>query len=138
MIRSFRHRPHVSWVPGSWPEASKPTFPLSEVAKHPFIMPLSDSENDIDAPFVEHGVAVDDRFAVHDGYTAWRMVEAGLGISVNNLLMSQLWEGNIAVHLLDPPASIELGIAVRSVAAASPAGRALVDRLRVLVARMRS
>ncbi len=100
-------------------------------------MSLPDSENDVDALFVEHGVAVNDRFAVHDGYIAWRMVEAGLGISVNNLLMSQRWEGNVAVHPLDPPASIELGIAVRSVAAASPAVRALVDRSRALIARMR-
>ena len=49
------------------------------------------------------------------------MVAAGLGVSVNNRLQTEGLRERIVLKPFDPPEFVTLGIAVPSIAAASPA-----------------
>ena len=53
------------------------------------------------------------------------MVEAGLGISMNNALNSRLWTGGVKFLPLDPPQMVEIGIATDP--AMSPAARTFIE-----------
>ncbi|MBO4365165.1 MAG: LysR family transcriptional regulator [Eggerthellaceae bacterium] len=117
----------VAWVPSNWPEAQLRTLPLSSLEGKPFIMPLPGNKNDVESLLCDLGIQPQVKFAANDGYTAWCMVEQGLGISMNNLLMSAGWSGNVRVMRFNPEQRIELGIAVPSMNTASPATRAFVE-----------
>ena len=49
------------------------------------------------------------------------LVEAGLGVSMNNRLMTAQWQGRVAILPMDPPHTITIGIAIPSRDGASPA-----------------
>jgi DNA-binding transcriptional LysR family regulator len=117
----------VAWIPTDWPEAELDAFPLDQMENKPFIMPLPGNKNDVETLIAEHRIHVDERFTANDGYTAWRMVEQGLGMSLNNYLMGCTWQGDVRVMPLDPPQEIELGISVPYLQAASPATRAFIE-----------
>ena len=123
----------VAWVPTAWPEAQREAFPIKALEGKHFIMPLPGNKNDVETLLAEQDVGVDVRFAANDGYTAWRMVEQGLGMSLNNYLMGCTWQGEVAVLPLDPPQEIELGIAVPNLQTASPATRAFIGYAKRIV-----
>lgn len=144
----------VIWIPSDWPQAQLEAFPLQDLDGLPFIMPLPGSDNDIELILAQHGIRPDVRFTVNDGYTAWRMVAAGLGASMNDELMASEWEHvngaqseqtlreaarntlpasprkHVCVMKLDPPQPIEIGIAIPSMADASPAVRKFIEYVR--------
>ena len=123
----------VAWIPITWPEAQLEAFPIASLEGKPFIMPLPGNKNDVETLLAEQGIDVDVRFAANDGYTAWCMVEQGLGMSLNNYLMGCTWQGNLRVTPLDPPQEIELGVAVPNLQTASSATRAFIDYAKRIV-----
>jgi len=58
------------------------------------------------------------------------LVEAGLGISLNQRLISRDWAGDVAVVPFDSPQEVELGIALPSLADTSPAARMFLECVR--------
>ena len=56
----------------------------------------------------------------------YAMVEAGLGISLNNGLNADGWQGKVVIKPLDPPQSVIIGIAVPSMNLISPAAKKFV------------
>jgi DNA-binding transcriptional LysR family regulator len=52
------------------------------------------------------------RFTTTDPYSAYLMVEAGLGVSLNQSLTARDWQGGVVVMPLDPPQPVEIGIAL--------------------------
>ena len=54
-------------------------------------------------------------------YTCWTMVEAGLGISMDNAFSSLRWSGRVKVLPFATEDRLELGMALPSLAQASPA-----------------
>ena len=119
--------PLVAWVPREWSESEWSAFPLAKLPDYPFIMPLPGSDTDAAMLLAQHSMSPNVLFSANDNYTTWRMVEAGLGISVNNQLMSSGWSGEVVVLPFDPPQEIELGVAVLGLGDASPATRAFID-----------
>ena len=55
------------------------------------------------------------------------MVEAGLGISFNQRLISKRWKGEVAELPFSPPQYVTLGISLPSLRDASPAAKRLID-----------
>lgn len=51
------------------------------------------------------------KFSTMDSLATYSMVEAGLVLSMNNAINGRAWSGNIRILLLDPPQSVEIGIA---------------------------
>lgn len=117
----------VVWLPASHPRAHGKSFPLKELDGIPFIMPFPDTDNDIERLLAADGLEPDVRFSSKDNLTVYAMVEAGLGASMNNELMTANLSGGVVVLPLDPPRTIELGIAVPSLAEASPATKRFVE-----------
>ena len=54
------------------------------------------------------------------------MVEAGLGVSFNQRLISRKWSGTVAEIPFDPPQFVTLGISVPSLKEASPAAKKFI------------
>mgnify|MGYP004644196099 FL=1 len=63
-----------------------------------------------------------------DSCATYSMVEAGLGLSMNNAVNGRLWSGGVKILPLDPPQYVEIGIASR--ADASPAAKRFLNFLR--------
>lgn len=64
-----------------------------------------------------------------DSLATYSMVEAGLGLSMNNAVNGRAWSGSVRILPLAPPQTVEIGIA--SLPDLSPATRALFGFLRL-------
>lgn len=121
----------MAWLPMNHPLASLPAFPLKQLEKEPFIDELPGEETDIWHLSQKEHLHLNVIFTSIDNYTAYKMVEAGLGISLNNRLMSASWQGKVKVLPLDPPQYIELGMAVPEVL--SPALEKFIEYMKKAV-----
>lgn len=102
----------VVWLPENHPLATLPAFPVRQLEKEPFIDELPGEETDIWELCEKEQLHLNVIFTSIDNYTAYKMVEAGLGISLNNRLMTATWQGKVKVLPLSPRQYIELGMAV--------------------------
>lgn len=114
------------WLPKDHPYAKKESFPLAKLGDYPFIITQPEQDTDIDRLLHKAGVKADIRFATTDGFSTYCMVEAGLGISLNQALITRRWQGNVVTLPFDPPQYIDLGLAVPSLKEASPAARRFI------------
>lgn len=62
-----------------------------------------------------------------DSLATYSMVEAGLGLAMNNALNGRAWPGGVRILPLDPPQIVEIGAATLS--DLSPAARTFLDFL---------
>lgn len=115
------------WLPENHPEAGNTRFQVRKLADYPFIMIEPGNDTDLDRVFSRARVHPDIHFETKDAFSAYRMVEAGLGISLNQRLISREWHGKVVTLPFDPPQYVHLGIAIRSVHDASPAAKKFVD-----------
>jgi DNA-binding transcriptional LysR family regulator len=102
----------VAWVPKGHPLAAGGTFPLSAFATEPYIDICRPSETDCSITFDKYGICPNVRFTTTDPYSAYLMVEAGLGVSLNQSLTARDWQGGVVIMPLDPPQPVEIGIAL--------------------------
>ena len=121
------------WLPEGHPEAGGLRFPVTKLADHPFIMIQPGTDTDLDRVFQRAGVHPDIHFETKDAYSAYRMVEAGLGISLNQRLISREWHGRVVTLPFDPPQFVHLGIAIPSMRDASPAAKKFVEYILKIV-----
>ncbi len=129
----LREDPLVVWLPADHPYASEPAFPLSELDGAPFIETSPNQNTDITQLLTAEGLHPNIRYTTTSSYTSYKLVEAGLGISVNNMLMTQGWDGSVVELPFSPPRSVELGIAVPSLSHASLATQEFIDCARRVV-----
>lgn len=120
----------VAWLPKDHPKASLAAYLVRDLGSDPIVMTLPGCDTDLERLLEREGIEPDVRFTTKDNYTTYAMVAAGLGVSVNNELMAKNWADEAAVLPLDPPQYISLGIAVPSLAEASPAARKFIARAR--------
>ena len=76
---------------------------------------------------IEESLMPDIKFSTKDSFTTYCMVEAGLGISMNNHLISQKWSGQVKQLPFNPPHYVELGLAIPDLEEASPATKVFID-----------
>lgn len=117
----------VVWLPPSHPLAGKTAFPLEALASYPFIITQPGQDTDIDRLLSKYHIHPDLHFATKDAYSTYRMVEAGLGISLNQSLFAKGWKGNVVTLPFDPPQVIHLGISIPSLKEASPAAKKFIQ-----------
>lgn len=120
----------VVWLPEDHRLAQGKVYPLAALTEEKFIEPLPGGDTDVAHVLQREGVTRNIQFTALDNYTTYRMVEAGLGVSINNRLMTASWKGKVKILPMDPPRYIELGIAIPSLAEASPAMKRFVDYIR--------
>ena len=120
----------VAVIPQDHPCASLPAFPLERFAREPMIAIQPDAETDNARLFRHFRIRPQFFYSCADYAAALTMVEAGLGITMVNQVLLENWTGRAIVLPLDPPQTVELGIAVPSLDAASPAARQFIAHTR--------
>lgn len=121
------------WVPPDHRLAHKKALPLSVLKEESFISPLHGQGTDIERIIKKANISPVIRHSAMDNFTTYRMVEAGLGLSLNNRLMTQSWQGQVKLIPVDPPIHITLGFVVPNVKEASPALKRFMEHVRASV-----
>ncbi len=111
-----------------------PEHPLSKAARvtpedlsrEPFILLHPEVDTDCSRYLQAHGVAPDVRFSCRDTYAVYHMVEAGLGITVDNALFAASVQSGVRAVPLDPPQIVPIGIATPRRGLLSPAAAAFL------------
>ena len=119
--------PIMGWVPASHPLAKLPALPVTAFAQEPCIETYPGTDIDNAWVFERCGVRPNIQFSTMDSYATYSMVEAGLGISMNNALNGQAWSGTVRILPLDPPQTVRIGIA--SLLDAAPAAKKFLEFL---------
>ena len=104
--------PLMAWVPPSHPLAALPCIPVDAFTKESYIDICPGQDSDNDRVFESLSLRPNTQFTTIDSYAACCMVEAGLGLAMNNAINSQPWTRNIKILPLDPPQIVQIGIAV--------------------------
>ena len=107
-------------LPKSDPLAAQESFPIGGFEGRSFIMPSRGFDRDILRIFKREGVQPGVQPTMVDDGTVVSMVEHGLGVSMMTELTLRGRTQNVATLPVEPYASRELGMAVRSLADASP------------------
>lgn len=111
--------PIMAWVPQQHSLARLDAVPVEAFAREPYIDTYPGQDVDNARVFRQCGVKPNIQFSTMDSHATYSMVKAGLGISMNNRLNGGDWTEGIKILPLDPPKTVEIGIA--SLKQAAPA-----------------
>lgn len=103
--------------------AGSGSFPVSAFAKEDFIELYPGKETDNSRMFARCGVRPKVRYASSDNYAAYAMVAAGLGITCTNAIIGEAFTEGVVYLPLDPPQTVEIGMAMPAEKVMSPAAR---------------
>lgn len=123
----------VVWLPEGHPLAKEKTIQPEMLDGAAFINPLPRENNDGERYFVRMHVHPDVRFTSADMYTCWKMVEAGLGLCIDDGLSVGRWPGKVVIRPLAQPSRLEIGIALPSVKEAAPALKKFIQAVQAYV-----
>lgn len=121
------HDPMIAVLPKTHPLAGQKSFPLSRCREEKFIMPAMGRDDDVVCIFKKYGIDPHIEYSTNESFSAWAMVEKGLGISITNELLMRGWTCDVAKVPLDPQEKITLGMILPSQKAASPALKKFVQ-----------
>ena len=114
----------VAWLPRGHELAEADAFPLMRLQNEPFIHTSPNHDTDQDRLLEQHDLHPQTCFTTRDGFTTYNMVEAGLGVSFNQRLISRKWSGTVR------PAAVRDARHLRPVAQGGLARSEKVYRLR--------
>ncbi len=134
---SYREPLRYDWIPLSedrmlaalpkdHPCAGLDSFPFELCRNEKLILAGFGHDDDVMPLFEEFGIEPDIRFSTVESYSALKMVEQGLGISILNELITLNWPCEVVKIPISPPRSITLGMALINYRHASPAVRRFV------------
>ncbi len=123
----MRRDPLLAWVPADHPRSRDGVYPLSDFLRDPYISTYPDQVTDNSRAFAAHGLDPRARFSSIDIRSTRAMVAAGLGVSLNNGILSHgLDLDHIAVLPTDPACFVDIGAAVPKKGDRSPAAEAFL------------
>lgn len=115
----------VAMLPASHPLAQASAVPIEAFATEPYIETYPGQDVDNSRVFTKCHIHPNTQFSTMDIYATYAMVEAGLGISMNNQINSHLWKGTVCHLPLKPNQPMEIGLAYAKTV--PPAARAFLD-----------
>ncbi len=122
----LKHDPMYAVLPLDYP-AEGDTFPLHEFEGKDFLMPAQGFDKDVLRIFNQEGVHANIQPTVVDDATVVNMVEHGLGISMMTELTLKGRTERVRTLPVEPAASRELGVAVRSLSDAPEIVRRFIE-----------
>jgi len=123
----LREDPMVAWIPEKHPLAKSDGFPISAFETEPFIATFPGQDTDNARIFAQNNIKPNTRFTTSDSLATYYMVEAGLGMSLNNSINTKNLNGAVSVLPLLPPQKVEIGIAIPFHASLSPAATKFIE-----------
>ncbi|MGM9662643.1 MAG: LysR family transcriptional regulator [Oscillospiraceae bacterium] len=118
---------YVVILPPDHPYAHAERITFDMLNGQPFIVPTDELDFDL-APLLQNNdLDLNITYRIKEDYTVISMVEHGLGISVLPQLLLEGVRNNVVVKRFAGSYSRDLGIAVRSMAFATPPARAFVE-----------
>jgi len=117
----------VAWLPADHPFAGRHEVPASLFRSEPYIEIFPGQDSDNARFFRECRLRPHTQFTTTDSHSACAMVEAGLGVALNNALNSAGRGPRLKVLPVSPRRSVEIGLAVRR--DASPAVEKFAQRV---------
>lgn len=118
--------PVMAILPLNHPLAGKDAYPLERCQQESFIMPAVGKDADVLTIFRKYNLSPKIVYSTLENFVTTAMIEQGMGMTIMNDLVTQRWRFNVVKLPLDPPQSLTLGIALPSLAQASPAVRRFV------------
>ena len=106
-----RYRALVCAIETGSLSAAAEKLPVSTFAEEPYIETYPDKDIDNARVFARCGVVPNLTFSTMDSLATYSMVEAGLGLSMNNAINGRAWSGSVRILPLEPRQSVEIGVA---------------------------
>lgn len=119
----------VAVLPENHPLAAAESYPIANYGVEPLIMPAEGNDYDIMRVLEKHKITPQVSYSTGEDNAALAMVEKELGVGLMNELTTVGRKNTAVILPLDPPESIEMGIAVPSLKKASPAARRFIEYL---------
>ena len=115
--------PMYAVLPCGHPRAHDRSFPISAFRGEPFLVYVSDTrpEQDLAQVMELAGVGARAKYSSNFDMTILAMVEHNLGVTIMPKLILEGSSADVAAMPIEPPITRSLGMAVRSMADASPA-----------------
>jgi len=109
--------------------AEQEKFPVEMFVTESYIETFPGQDTDNARMFAKNGLVPNIQFATEDTYASYRMVEAGLGVSLSNYIESKERSSgeNVCLIELDPPQIVEIGIVMPADEMISPAAEKFRD-----------
>ena len=118
----LRKDPLMAWVPADHPRVRDGVYPLRDFETEPYIDTYPGQETDNNRAFRANGLMPHGQFLSIDVRSTKAMVAAGLGVSLNNAILSHEMDlSGIAVLPTEPLYEVEIGIAAPRKENRSPA-----------------
>ncbi|MBR2928937.1 MAG: LysR family transcriptional regulator [Oscillospiraceae bacterium] len=119
----------VAVLPKSHALAKADAYPIANYGTEPLIMPAEGYDYDIMRVLDKHKITPQVSYSTGEDNAALAMIEKELGVGLMNELTTVGRKNTAVILPLDPPESIEMGIAVPSLKKASPAARRFIEYL---------
>ena len=119
--------PFVAIVSSDHPLTKKGSVTRDDLAREPFIMMHPDVRSDCSIYLEQNSITPDIRFSCSDTLAAYHLVEAGLGITLDNSIYTSQFSGSVTALPLDPPFEIPIGIATPRSGNQSPAVKRFIE-----------
>lgn len=107
--------------------AKMKTVPLEMLSEETFIAIQNEIETDNVIMFRKNNTHMSNSLSCSNNFAAATMIEAGLGVTIENEVNTKVWNKNIISIPLDPPQLVEIGIATPESGSISPAARRFID-----------
>ncbi len=118
--------PMIAVLPKDHPLADAKEFPLDRCEQEEFIMPAMGKDEDVMKMLNKYDIVPNIVYSTNESFSAWALIENGLGISITNELLMHGWDCDVAKIPVSPPEKITLGMILPSVKHASPAVKRFV------------
>lgn len=118
--------PMIAVLPKNHPLANAEVFPLDRCEQEEFIMPAMGKDEDVVKMLKKYDIVPNIVYSTNESFSAWALIENGLGISITNELLMHGWSCDVAKIPVSPPEKITLGMILPSVKHASPAVKRFV------------
>ena len=118
--------PMIAVLPKDHPLADAKEFPLDRCEQEGFIMPAMGKDEDVMKMLNKYDIVPNIVYSTNESFSAWALIENGLGISITNELLMHGWNCDVAKIPVSPPEKITLGMILPSVKHASPAVKRFV------------
>jgi len=122
--------PLVAIVSNDHPLTEKGSVTKKDLSNEPFIMMHPGVRSDCSMYLERNGISPDIRFSCSDTLAAYHLAEAGLGITLDNLIFTTQFGSGVTALPLDPPYTIPIGIAMPRTGRRSPAAQRFIEMAR--------